>query len=188
MIRRDRDLVPNRKSGPGRGDWLKGALIGLVLAFFVRLAVHAWFVFPLAIESADMRPTFEAGDSPYFLKWFDPADISRGDVVLLPHPENPDRYLVRRVVGLPGEQVQIHERRLFINNQPIELEWERTIQQAAQYPGPPLNTGSQQRDQAGPVIVPEGQLFVLGDNRAEALDSRDLGPLPVASVEALWWQ
>lgn len=192
MIRRDRDLVPDRKTGLSRSDWIKGALIALVLAFFVRLAVHGFLVFPLSIASPDMEPTFAAGDSPFFLKIFDPAKFKRGDVVLLRHPHNPDLRIVRRIIALPGEQVQIFERRVFVNNQPIDAAggaaWEKQIASSIRYPGEPVRTGSVRRDFAGPIIVPEGQIFVLGDNRLRALDSRQLGPVPLTDVEALLWQ
>ncbi|MCR9144414.1 MAG: signal peptidase I [bacterium] len=188
MIRRDRDLVPNRKSGTDRSQWIQGALIALVVAFFVRLAVHALIVFPLSISSPDMEPTYPAGSSPYFLQIFDPAGLTRGDVVLLTHPEHPDQHMIRRIAALPGEQVQIHARRLFVNNKPLESEWERRIAAELRYPGEPLHSGSLRRDFAGPVIVPDGQIYVLADNRVHALDSRQLGPLPLESVQAVLWK
>ncbi|MEQ9365752.1 MAG: signal peptidase I, partial [Leptospirales bacterium] len=135
MIRRDRDLVPNRKAGTDRSHWVKGALAGLALAFLVRTAVHALIVFPLSISSPDMEPTYPPGSSPYFLQIFDPAELARGDVVLLTHPENPDRYMVRRIVALPGEQVQIHARRLYVDNKPLESDWERRLSSELKYPG-----------------------------------------------------
>lgn len=188
MIRRDRDLVPDRKAGLGRSHWIKGALLGLALAFVIRLLVHALVLFPLRIASPDMEPTFPAGSSPYFLQIFNPSDLKRGDIVLLPHPNDPDLHLIRRIVGLPGEQIQIHSRRLYVDNKPLESDWERSLTAALQYPGKPLHSGSVRRDFAGPVIVPDGQIFVLGDNRVRALDSRQLGPLPLASVQAVLWQ
>ncbi len=188
MIRRDRDLVPDRKAGANRSHWVQGALIGLALALLVRLAVHALLVFPLSITSPDMEPTYPAGSSPYFLQIFDPAELERGDVVLLPHPENPDQFMIRRIVGLPGEQVQIHARRLYVDNKPIEADWERRLLAELKYPGAALRSGSVRRDFAGPVIVPDGQIYVLADNRPRGLDSRQLGPLPLDSVQAVLWK
>lgn len=191
VLRRDRDLVPDRKQGVARGDWIKGALIGFALALLVRLFVHWLLIFPLHMASSDMSPALPANQSTYFWHWFEHENLQRGDVVVLPHPDQPGLQLIRRIVALPGEQVQIHQGKLYIDNRPIEADWEQAAQSAqaaAGGHGAPIQGGAARRDFAGPVIVPDGQIYVLGDNRLRALDSRQLGPLPLASVSAVMWQ
>ncbi len=191
VLRRDRDLVPNRKQGLARGDWIKGALIGFALALLVRLLVHWVLMFPLQIAGSDMSPALQSEESAYFWHWFDHDELERGDVVVLPHPKQPGLQLIRRIVALPGEQVQIHQGKLYIDNRPIEADWEQAAQSAqtaAGAHGAPVQGGAARRDFAGPVIVPDGQIYVLGDNRLRALDSRQLGPLPMASVSAVMWR
>lgn len=188
----DRDLAPRKKEGPGRGRIAGAVLVGLGLAFLARLVVHAWLVFPYAPAGDDMAPAFPADEVVYVWRGAKLEELKHGQTALFRHPELKDRYMLRRIIGLPGDQVQIADRRVYINNRPLDAhadaaasEAEIAAAAAAGYVGPPLKRGSLQRDNDGPVIVPEAQLYVLADNRAQALDSRLLGPLPVELIEGV---
>ncbi len=185
MVRRDRDLVPTRKEGLSTGDWIRGAVIGLVLAAVLRWIIHGFLVFPVVLSSADMAPALPAGSKAYFLRIFSATSLERGAIVLIRHPNDDEQWMVRRVVGLPGEQVQIHARKLFINNEPVAADWERQIQKSIEYPGDAVS--GIRRDFAGPLIVKDGEIFLLADNRRDALDSRQLGTLSMDAIEAVLW-
>ncbi len=89
----------------------------------------------------------------------------RGDVVIVRRPE-PEKSLVKRVVALPGEVVEVREGHVLIDGAPIEEPW------VTYFGGPDY----------GPARVPAGHVFVLGDNRPNSRDSREIGPVVLDSV------
>lgn len=189
MLLRDRDLAPARKRGLTRLQIGLGLVLGALLAFGVRAIIHGFFVYPAVLESGDMAPALPPGKTVYVWKQFSAADLKRGAVVLLRRPDQPDRFLYRRIIGLAGEQVQIHERKVFISNRALEDlpdgRFERDILVANRYPGEPLQNGSLNRDYAGPIILKQNQIYVLADDRVRGLDSRELGPLTTAEIAGI---
>jgi signal peptidase I len=91
------------------------------------------------------------------------ASIARGDILVFRHPRNPGRYLVKRVVGVPGETVEIRRGRLFVNGQRLD-EWY-------------LPEACLDASDLPPVTLTDAELFVMGDHRADSEDSRSWGPL-----------
>lgn len=186
MLLRDRDLAPAKKKGLTRQQALIGAAVGLALGLLTRFAVHAWLVYPFTPQSASMAPTLKAGEQVFVWRGVETRNLKRGQVVLLRHPVDRNRYLLSRVVALPGEQIQIHERQVYIQNKALasldDGRWEKEIQRHSLYRGPPDPNNSANRDFHGPLILKENQIYVLGDNRAEAFDSRQLGPLDPALI------
>lgn len=105
---------------------------------------------------------------------FDPPE--RGDIVVFEPPTPSSKPYIKRVIGLPGERVEIHDGAVFIDGQELNepyLEGEET-----DCPG---------RGECGEVVVPEGQIFVLGDNRDNSQDSRAFGSIPVSDVIGKAW-
>ena len=94
----------------------------------------------------------------------------RGEIVVVDVPHS-DIPLIKRVIGLPGDKVEIHANQLYINEPPIEE---------------PYLFSRFQRD-FGPIIVPEGHVFVMGDNRNGSNDSRVFGPVPLEHIEGRAW-
>jgi signal peptidase I len=90
----------------------------------------------------------------------------RGDIVVFRHPEDTRGPWVKRVIGLPGDVIEIHDYQVYINGEALDEDYIR------QKPW---------RDY-GPVTVPAGDLFVMGDNRNNSLDSRSWGFLPRANL------
>jgi signal peptidase I len=96
----------------------------------------------------------------------------RGDVVVFKPPRNPSEDYVKRIIGLAGEEVQVIQGQVFINGQPLDEPFEPV---RGTYTMPV------------PVIVPPGQVFVLGDNRNNSNDSHNWGPLPVENIIGRAW-
>ena len=89
----------------------------------------------------------------------------RGDVVIVDRPGN-EVSLIKRVVALPGETVEVRDGHTFINGQPIEEPW------VTNFGGP----------SCPPMVVPPDHVFILGDNRSNSRDSRAIGPVPMLSL------
>jgi signal peptidase I len=96
---------------------------------------------------------------------------SRGDVVVLRMPDRGPELLIKRVVGLPDEIVEIRNGTVYVDHQPLDEPY--TVR----------STGSTY----GPTLVPEGHVFVMGDNRGASNDSRVFGPVPMDRIVGRAW-
>lgn len=94
----------------------------------------------------------------------------RGDIVVIRMPNQPD-LLIKRVMGLPGETIEVRNGEVYINGERIEEPW-------------PVNHGG---GNYGPVTIPPLQVFVLGDNRGASNDSRSFGPVPIQYIVGQAW-
>jgi len=146
-------------------------LISFVLVFgFVRPVIASSFY----IGSESMVPTLQVWDRLLINKLaYDIQGPERGDIVLFRDPHGGKEPLIKRVVGLPGDTVRIRGGRLFVNGEPQKEPYvaERPCVRAA-----PKTCSF------GPVRVPKGHVFVMGDNRANSYDSRFFGPIPEESI------
>jgi signal peptidase I len=127
----------------------------LVLAFLLRIFVIQAFWIP----SGSMIPTLDINDRVLVLKfWYKLPKIEpkRGQIVVFKFPDDPMRDFVKRLIGLPGDTVEMKGGRVFINGQEIS---EPYVQNGDDYT-------------MSPVVVPKGQYFFLGDNRRNSQDSR----------------
>lgn len=174
-------------------EYAEAIIVAMLLAFAIRVFVVQAFKIP----SGSMIPTLQIGDHilvsklSYGLQWpgdcklkmsFPPATCyasynlmsfgqpARGDVIVFRYPEDEDKDFIKRVVGLPGEQIEIRNKVVHINGAPLE---DRSYTQRVD---PGIIDGMiNPRDNFGPVTVPQGTYFVMGDNRDQSLDSRFWG-------------
>ena len=154
--------APQRPVRKALLEFLIILLVSFVLVFgFVRPVIAA----PFYVGSESMVPTLEVWDRVLINKLaYDLAEPERGDIVLFESPQGGKDPLIKRVVGLPGEKLEFRHGRLFVDGEPQKE--------------PYLRGGSPGKRSYGPVRVPEGHVFVMGDNRANSLDSRFFGPVP----------
>ena len=110
--------------------------------------------------------------SPFLTDNLNIGGPQRGDVIVFKPPRNPGDDYVKRIIGLPGEKVQIINGQVLINDQPLEE---------------PFHPVPGTYSMPAPVIVPENQVFVLGDNRNNSNDSHNWGPLPVENIVGRAW-
>lgn len=184
---RDRNLVPNKKEGLPKSYIIIGIVLGLLIAFLVRAAIHSWIAYPYTIKDNRMAPGLKQGQGVTIWHGYETSDLQRGQILLLQHPAYSDeeRYFLARLIGLPGDQIQIHQRKVYINNQIWSNAEELAVQVAQEKQGPALQGGSQKRDQMPAMILKEGHIFVLADNRMLANDSRQLGALPMEAIRGI---
>jgi signal peptidase I len=158
----------------------------LFIALILALLVRAFIVQAFSIPSGSMQPTLLVGDyllvnkfaygirNPFTNKvWIPLSKPKRGDVVVFIFPQDPSKDYIKRVIGLPGERVRIINKKIYINDRPVETP-QAVYTDATVIPAPGSPTESP-RDNFGPVVVPPNAYFVMGDNRDHSYDSRFWG-------------
>ena len=163
---------PGRSAARGVAEWIL-VVVGAVLA---ALLVKTFLFQAFRIPSESMVPTLLVGDRVLVNKVsYKLHDVHRGDVVVFTRPEKLEdpsgtepEDLIKRVVAVGGDTVVARDGVLYVNNQPMT---EPYVQQGA---------GTFRLDEA--VTVPEGQVFVMGDNRENSQDSRYFGPISTDTI------
>ncbi|HJM22425.1 MAG TPA: signal peptidase I [Acidimicrobiales bacterium] len=146
-------------------EWIVVIVLALLAAFALRAVVVQTYFIP----SRSMAPTLEVGDRLMVYKLaFRIGQVDRGDLVVFNRPpsvaDSQLKDFVKRVIGLPGERVQAIDGVVHIDNVPLR----------ESYLPPNLSTAD-----FGPLVVPNDQIFVMGDNRANSRDSRWFGAVDV---------
>jgi signal peptidase I len=106
------------------------------------------------------------------------GSIKRGDVVVFKYPEEPDRDFIKRVIGLPGETLEVREKKVYINGRPLDEPYVHFLQPPTSSSEYSEVTSFDVRERYGPVTIPADQYFKMGDNRDNSQDSRYWGFLP----------
>jgi signal peptidase I len=191
--------------------------IGIAVA--IALLLRAFVVEAFQIPSGSMIPTLEVGDHIFVAKFsyglvvpfsnkkiFEFHQPNRGDVIVFKYPQDPSIDYIKRVVGLPGETVELRHNEVFINNRPMPRErvgpyhgspderdsdselWHETLD-GKQHEA--LQDGNRAPQNYGPIVVPEGNVFVMGDNRDNSSDSRVWGTVAHDLIKGralvVWW-
>jgi signal peptidase I len=102
-------------------------------------------------------------------------EVRRGDIVVFKYPDEPERDFIKRVIGLPGDTVELRNKKVYINGQPLDEPYVHFLEPAHENQEV---TSFDVRERYGPVQVPEAHYFVMGDNRDNSQDSRYWGYLP----------
>jgi signal peptidase I len=169
-------------------EYFESIVVAVILALFVRTFVVQAFKIP----TGSMEPNLLVGDHLLVNKFvFAPAtsgiermilpmrDIRRGDVVVFKFPEEPERDFIKRVIGLPGDTIEVRNRQVLINGSPIQEPYAHYL-----FPvGDDEAGGFDVRARYGPVTVPADHYFMMGDNRDNSQDSRYWGFLPAHYVK-----
>jgi len=130
------------------------------------------------IPSGAMSPAIEIGDHIVVnKKAFEKHSPKRGDIVVFQYPVDPSQDFIERVVGLPGEILEMRNKKVFVNNRLLEEPYVRHTDPHII----PAQVGP--RDNFGPITVPDNSLFVMGDNRDESFDSRFWGFVDASALK-----
>lgn len=170
----------------------------LVVAILLAVVIRWGAVQAFKIPSGSMLPTLQIGDHllvnkvlygpriPYTAhRLFRLRAPRRGDIVVFAYPQDDSKDFIKRVIGEPGDTVEIRDKVVYVNGKPIRDPWGvRT--DATVYPA-----GFERRDNYGPVTVPAGEYFMMGDNRDRSYDSRFWGTVAEARIRGkafiLYW-
>ena len=158
---------PTTKKGGGALEYLVILLVSFALVFgFVRPFVMEAFWIP----SGSMIPTLEVGDRVLVNKFiYRFSDPNRGDIIVFESVDKTNEDLIKRVVGLPGDEIAVRSGKLYVNGEP----------QRESY----TNKKLPDRSFYAKTTVPKDHVFVMGDNRGNSADSRVFGPLPEKNIE-----
>lgn len=171
-------------------EYAEAIVIALLLAFFIRTFVVQAFKIP----SGSMIPTLLVGDHilvnkfGYGVKnplsgatWVAVGDPQRHDVIVFKYPQNPSQDFIKRVVGVAGDRVEIVDKKVFVNGE--DFVEPNAVNLDPEY--------KEARDRMGPITVPAGSVFVMGDNRDNSHDSRFWGFVDLKAIRGkafmLYW-
>lgn len=189
----------------GMGEFFKTAILAILLALFIR----TFFYEPFNIPSGSMLPTLEVGDYlfvskptygysrysfPFGLASFEGRVMGelpeRGDVIVFKLPTNTSVDYIKRLIGMPGDRIQVRGGRLYINGEQVEREpvgmrrmgtpeggYQNVMEYIETLPGGAMHRIYEESDNEGldntkEFVVPEGHYFMMGDNRDNSQDSR----------------
>jgi len=161
-------------------EWTKTIFIALILTFGIRTFVVA----PFMVDGTSMIPTLKDQErvvvNEIVYKF---ASIKRGDIIVFHYDQQKD--FIKRVVGVPGDTVQMKNDQLFINGQPIPEPYLDSEKRLWHQKGELLT------EDFGPIKVESNHLFVLGDNRRDSKDSRMIGSISknqiVGRTDIVFW-
>jgi signal peptidase I len=171
-------------------EYFESIVIAVILALFVR----TWVVQAFKIPTGSMENNLLIGDHLLVNKFvFGPTPLAigrtllpvrsprRGDIVVFKFPDQPDRDFIKRVIGLPGETIELRNKKVYVDGRALDEPYVHFLT-------PPSTAGQEVtsldvRERYGPVTVPPDQYFVMGDNRDNSEDSRYWGFLPRSYIK-----
>ncbi|UUZ85902.1 signal peptidase I [Paenibacillus sp. P26] len=162
-------------------EWIKAPLIAAALVFIIR-----WLIFaPFIVEGPSMEPNFYTGERLIVSKFiYRLGNPERGEVIVF-HATK-DKDYIKRVIAPPGETVRVDGDKVYVNNKELDEPYLKQALDDAAKKGIPYNTRNFQEK-----TVPEGTIFVMGDNRSNSQDSRDIGFIKydqiVGRADLIFW-
>jgi signal peptidase I len=200
--------VAQRKRGMLR-EYTESVIVAVVIAVILR----AFVISAYKIPTGSMIPTLKIGDCIFAWKltygvhvpfthftFLKPKSVERGSVVVFKYPEDPSISFVKRVIGVPGDKIEIRHKRVLVNDK--ILSYDKVDIHDPQTQDIPLRDmyiiqkeaigllkhyvmfkKGESDDAYGPMVIPDGKLFVLGDNRDTSDDSRAWGLVPFDNLE-----
>ncbi len=164
----------------------------LLVALLLALVIRTFVVQAFKIPSESMLQTLLVGDHLLVSKFsygvkvpftnyyvYKGSDPQRGEIIIFEYPNDPSVDYIKRIVGVPGDIIEVRNKQLFRNGEAVKESYIRFTQPDRIEPV---------RDNFGPVTVPEGKYFVMGDNRDNSLDSRFWGFVGRSAIRAKAWR
>ncbi|MBO5491397.1 signal peptidase I [uncultured Desulfovibrio sp.] len=181
-------LQSSRRRKPLWREYGEALFVALVLALVIRTFVIQAFKIP----SESMLNTLLVGDHLLASKFaygvkipfshvyiWQGNDPQRGDIIIFEYPNDPSTDFIKRVIGVPGDIIEVRNKQLYRNGEPVKEEYIRFTEPDRIQPI---------RDNFGPVTVPKDKYFVMGDNRDNSMDSRFWGFVSRSAVRAKAWR
>jgi signal peptidase I len=173
-------------------EYFESIVIAVILALFIRTFVVQAFKIP----TGSMEENLLIGDHLLVNKFvmgptrtglertlLPVGTIKRGDVIVFKYPVEPERDFIKRVIGLPGETIEVKDKKVYVDGKLLDEPYVHFLQPPSGNSEFHEVTSFDVRDRYGPVTVPPNQYFVMGDNRDNSQDSRYWGFLPRENVK-----
>jgi signal peptidase I len=196
--RRESPPAPERPSGKGKPVKKKSIFReyaeAIVMAVILTVVIRTFVIQAFRIPTGSMEDTLLVGDFLFVNKFIYGAEIplthahlpavrdpKAGDIMVFKFPKDPSRDFIKRVIGTPGDTIQIRNKVVYVNGKAREEPYARFTNprvQPPEYRNPGMYPpGAGNKDNYGPYVVPAGHYFMMGDNRDNSDDSRFWGPL-----------
>lgn len=176
---RDKKSAAADETPTSMGRWLLETALMVALAFVLAQGIKTFIVQPFVIPTGSMEPTILIGDRVLAEKVslrFGPP--KQGDVVVFDDPTGQHPQLIKRVIAVGGQELDIRNGAVFVDGKQLDEPYLHGVR---------TDPGSE----AIPVVVPDGYVWLMGDNRPNSGDSRFLGPQPVSAIRgkafAIYW-
>jgi len=183
-------VSPRKRKGPAPRSAFRENVESLAWAVVMMMILRIFLLQAFRIPSESMLDTLQVGDFLFVTKIDYGAKLPfthirlpglrqprQGDIIVFQWPPDPSQDFIKRCIATGGETVEIRHRRVFVNGRAIEEPYVRHT------PGPEEPADASPRDNFGPVTVPPGHLFMMGDNRENSADSRYWGYVPMDLVK-----
>lgn len=209
-------MTKTQDTAPKKSEAKKKRDHGLFREYFELIAETAVFVFfvmtfvvqAFQIPTGSMEPTLLVGDFllvnklayaptvfPFEKAILPHRDIQHRDIIVFKFPNNLTQDYVKRVIALPGDTLEIKDKQVYINGKPQEEKYKvhifPEVYSRNGMSGSSTTTEYQldniNRDNFGPLVIPAGHVFAMGDNRDNSFDSRFWGPLPIDNIKGRPW-
>ncbi|RMH68619.1 MAG: signal peptidase I [Gemmatimonadetes bacterium] len=181
--------TPNRNR---RKSKTRELVESLIIAVILALLIRAFIIQAFRIPSGSMEQTLLIGDFLLVNKFIYGTKVpfsedrifqfkapERGDIIVFKAPDDPKKDFIKRIVGVAGDTLQLRNKILYVNGEKQDEPFVQHIDPVVYTPPDPRSV----RDNFGPVVVPEGKLFMMGDNRDNSHDSRFWGFLDENEVK-----
>jgi signal peptidase I len=177
-------MTDEKKKKNESWEWVKALLIAFGLAAIIRVFLFT----PIVVDGVSMMPTLENGDRMIVNKiGYTIGEPKRFDVVVFHAPEEKD--YIKRVIGLPGDEVEYRDDILYVNGEPFEEPY--LDQYKSEIVDNPLTGDFTLEETIGSKTVPADHVFVMGDNRRKSKDSRHIGAVAIdeiiGSTKVVFW-
>lgn len=180
------------EQAPKKKSILREYAESIIIAILLAMVIRTYLVQAFKIPSGSMEETLAIGDHLLVNKFIYGSKLPfsdnrvlairnprRGDVIVFEYPEDPSKDFIKRIVGAPGDVVEGKNKKVFVNGKPYENSHE--VHKEKEVIPKEMNP----RDTFGPVTVPPGSYFVMGDNRDRSYDSRFWGFVSMEKIKGL---
>lgn len=175
----DSDMTAPTKGETSMGRWLLETALLVLLAFALAFGIRTFLVEPFIVPTGSMIPTIQINNrvlaEKVTFRFIRPPHY--GDIVVFPDPKGEHPHLIKRVIATGGQTVDLRGGKVYVDGRELVEPYTHNLPSVQLTP-----------EYAFPLKVPEGDLWVMGDNRTNSGDSRVFGPIPVSEVQgrAIW--